>query len=221
MAKKDQKKARRAIALGDTALRVVKDVEAIQVMPGFSVTVNGLLVDGHPDFAACERMGKVLPTFEKASQFAVGDYLLYIEDALGERAAQIVDAENGWSLKTCENYKWLAARVAMDVRRMDRLGIRHHQLVAKLGPQQQVKWLTKAAADDEAQPWTVKRLKDAMAAGEDLPITGYWVLVLANDLADQEALMASLETQGRTCKATVRRGRKKDEPKAELAGAPA
>ncbi len=199
---------RRAIVLGQTALGAVADsTVAVPITEGFSVSVNGMVVRGRPTFEQCETFGLVLRTTERGIQFAIGDYLNFIDDHLGERASQIVDYTEGWSEKTCSVYSWLAKRIAPERRRMDRLGIRHHLLVAALTPTQQERWLTKAAADSEDAPWTVKRLQDAMKEGEDLPPTGFWVLALANDEADQSALMATLEGQGRTCKAVLRRTR--------------
>jgi len=201
---------RRAMALGETAMTVLPaNVGSVPLARGFAATVNGLDITGNPSLAQCERVGVTLRVVERGGQFALGDFANYIEERFGEEASQIIDAESGWSLKTINVYRWLSTRIAKERRRMDRLGIRHHMLVAALTPTQQTKWLTQAAADDDERPWTVKRLADALTNDEDLPPSALWVLVAASSEADQASLMAALEAQGRTVKALQRRGSKK------------
>lgn len=202
---KAQKQQRRGIVLGETALRVGNPQEQIQLVDGFGVTVNGLVRHGNPSYEECVVAASMLKTTERAIQFAIGDFLNYLDEHMGERAHQIIDYSEGWSEKTCAVYSWLAKRIDPERRRMDRLTIRHHLLVAALTPTQQTRWLTEAAADDQETPWTVARLKAAIEANEDQPPLGWWVLVLATDEADQTALMTTLEGQNRTCKAVMRR----------------
>lgn len=199
----------RAFALGSTALGVTKSIDEVQVAKGFAITINGLVVDGHPAFPQWQKTIRDLRVSEKGAQFALGDAINFGEEAYGEKASQELDPENGWSLKTIQNYSWLARRIAPDVRRMDRLGVRHHQLVATLAPTKQRSWLHKAAADDEEKPWTVARLKKALDEGEDLPVTGYFVIVTCPTGQAQSELMDRLEAEGLSCKATERRSKKK------------
>lgn len=199
---------RRAIVLGNTALGVTTTVETVPIVKGFGATVNGLVVDGSPSQDAWTKTGRKLRVFEKGSQLTIGDWANYGEDRYGEAASQEIDPDNGWSIKTLSNYQWCARRIAQDIRRMDRLGIRHHQLVAPLTPAKQRLWLTRAAADEDEQPWTVGRLKKAMEEGEDLPVEKWYVLVQCPDGARQASLMDDLEAQGLSCKAVTRRARK-------------
>lgn len=203
----------RGIMLGSTALSVLGPTAAsspVQISKGFRATVNGLVLEGQPSYDQALVAGTALRVFERSAPFALGDFVLYVEDKFGAAASQILDAENGWSLKTIAAYSWLAKKVPLARRRMDRLGVRHHMLVAVLTAKQQEYWLTKAAADDEEEPWTVKRLKDAIEDGGDVLPTAWWVLVEAKNEDDQRALMETLEKQGRSVKATSRRGKKKD-----------
>lgn len=209
---KKQATPRRAISLGMTAMSVLSaasEVEAVPIARGFKASVNGLLVDGEPTFHQCEKVGLTLRVFERGAPFALGDFVNYVETRFGEAAAQIIDSESGWSEKTVAVYRWMSGRIAQEDRRMDRLGIRHHLLVAALTPAQQRKWLAQAAADDQDGPWTVSRLAAAIQANDDVSPSALWVLVLATSQADQSALMASLESQGRTVKALVRHGKPK------------
>jgi len=204
----DVKAPRRGIALGQTALTTVEEIAAVAIADGFSVTVNGLIVHGKPSMKKCEHVGTTLRVAERSIQFAIGDWLNYVEGRFGEAASQLVDYSEGWSEKTCTVYRWLASRIAPDDRRMDRLTIRHHLTVAVFAPAIQRKWLTAAADDEAPEPWTVKRLIDAIKAGEDAPPMAWWLVVSCTNADDQIALQTMMEAQGRTCKPSVRRGRK-------------
>lgn len=198
---------RRAIALGSTAMSTARQIEQISVgVEGFSATVNGLIVVGDPPMAAWEEIGKRLRVLERGAQFALGDFLNQVEDRFSEEASQIVDASE-WSEKTCSSYRWLAKSVAAERRRMDRLGVAHHLEVAALSPAQQTKWLTKAADDENALPWTVARLRQEMKAGGEVKPTAWWVLVRCDNEKAQRKFMDQMEKQGRVCKAVVRRER--------------
>lgn len=197
---------RRAIAVGATAMSMVKQVEEVVVAEGFKATVNGLIVNGEPSFEQFEEAGKRLRVYERCSQFALGDYLNQVEDRFAEEASQIIDASE-WSEKTCSSYRWLSKSVTIERRRMDRLGVAHHLEVAALSPALQSKWLTKAADDENALPWTVARMRQEMKAGGQVKPTAWWVLVRCDNEGDQKKFMAQMEKAGRVCKATVRRER--------------
>lgn len=203
---KTAKAPRRSIALGATAMSTTKHVESVTVGDGFSASVNGLIVTGEPAFDAWPDVGKRLRILERGGQFAIGDYLNAVEDRFGEEASQIVDASD-WSIKTCSVYRWLAQSIAIDVRRMDRLGVAHHLLVAPLAPAKQREWLTKAAADDTDLPWTVAHLRASLQAGEELKATGFWVLVACDSERAQRKFIDQMEKAGRVCKAVTRRER--------------
>jgi hypothetical protein len=180
--------------------------DTVSLVPGFGLSVNGLVVDGAPTIQEALAAGTVLLVAERASQFAIGDFVNYVEDRYGEQGSQIIDEESGWSLKTVQVYAWLAKRVTPDVRRMDKLGIRHHMLVAALSPGKQREWLNRAA-DALEGPWTVARLAKALKENGDSEPTAWWVLVATAGAEDQAALMAALEGQGRNVKAVTKRGR--------------
>ncbi len=207
-----KKEPRRGIQLGATAMGLpTSPSETVPVGRGFKAGVNGLDVEGSPTFEAWAETGKMLRVVERGAQFAIGDFLNYGEDRFSERASQVIDASEGWSEKTCSVYRWLASRITKANRRMDRLSVAHHLLVAALTPAKQKHWLTKAAATGEDLPWTVARLRAAMRDGEDLPQTAWWCLVLCESEGDQTTFQQAMEAQGRTCKAVMRRVRKKKE----------
>lgn len=200
------KEPKRAIAVGRTAIDTCQTIVAVEVGPGFRATVNGLDIDGTPDFPAWETAIRNLPVVEKGSPFAIGDAIRYGEARFGERAAQAYGPEQGWSEKTVGVYTWLSERIPSENRRMDRLGIRHHMLVAKLTSAKQRLWLTRAAADGEEKSWTVARLRKAIEEGQDVPPSVWYVLVgpLASGQI-QSDLMDRLEAEKLPVKAIERR----------------
>ena len=205
---REKKPTRRAIALGDTALDLVSNQSGpLPLAPGFALTPNGLHIDGEPSFEQCADIGTLLPVAERCIQFALGDYINYMEARWGEAASQVIDYTSGWSEKTCAIYAWLAKRITPDRRRMDRLTIRHHLLVAALAPSLQTRWLTRAAADGEDRPWTVQRLQTALKASDDVTEETFWVMVAATSEEDQVMLQEAMQAEGRSCKALVRRKR--------------
>lgn len=209
MPRTTKKQPKRAIVLGDTALSQLAPTETVAIADGFAVSVNGLEIDGRPPFEAWAEAGRVLRIAERSAPFALGDFLLQVEAALGERASQIVDYGDGWSEATCANYRWIASRIPPVARRMDRLGIRHHQLVAALPIAKQREWLAKAANED-GEPWTVNRLKKALERGEDLPVSGWYVLVKTAGERAQAQLVVELEAKGYECKPVQRRKQRRE-----------
>lgn len=200
---------RRAIALGG---RSVLDSDTVERVPlgveGFEVTLNGLVVKGRQGFERCAKAGAALRVKAHASPFAIGDFILYVEQHLGEAASQIIDYSEGWNEKTCKVYRWVAERVAPERRRMDRLTYKHHEIVAKLSPAQQQRWLRQAANDGEEKAWTTGQLRAAMQAGGEVVEESWWVLVRCESAADQEKFMDSMTSSNRSCKAVVRRAKK-------------
>lgn len=204
--------AERSITLGQNAVEVLPPdtAEPVELAEGFTLTVNGMEITGRPPFNRWDRVGRQLCATERGIQFGLGDYLNALEAEFGDDYYQIVDYSSGWSQKTCEVYRWLAARIPRERRRMDKLGIRHHLMVAAMSPEKQEEWLSKAAENEEGA-WTVARMRKALENGADAPVTAWWVLVPAESAEDQLALQTRIEREiGRTCKAVERRGKKKD-----------
>lgn len=204
------KEPRRVVIVGETALTEMPAAETVTLAKGFEASVNGLIVKGKPGIDLWSEVGRTLRVLERSAQFAIGDFLIRIEEQLGEEASQVVDYSEGWKEKTCDNYRWLASRIAPADRRMDRLGVRHHQLVARLASSRQRYWLTQAAADSDEHPWTVARLRAALKSGEDIPPSALVVIVTVKDEEQQQTLMSRLISEGYNCKPGQRRERKAD-----------
>lgn len=209
----EKKKPRRAISIGDTAMAMALEPgERVELADGFDVEVNGLHVVGQPLFEDWERGLKRLRIYERGAQFAVGDALLYGEDRYGEQAAQVIDPSLGWSQDTLSVYRWVSKSIPLEVRRMDRIGIAHHILVARadLSATKKKYWLDRAAADQEEQPWTVARLRDALKAGEDVPPSAFVVIVYCDTEDKRDKLRDKLEKDGYETKSGERRKAKKE-----------
>jgi hypothetical protein len=205
---KTEKPQRRAIALGQTAMATIVEPETgVDIAKGFRLTVNGLHIGGQPSFAASCSVLETLRVAERASGFAIGDGVLYLEKRFGEQAAQYIDSEN-FNEGTLKTYRWLAESIPIGRRRMDRLGIRHHLAVAGLPPAKQSEWLNKAA-DSEDDPWTVQRFEQALKDGGDAPVTGWWLVVAAESQEDLVRLQTELENKGRVCKPALKRRKRK------------
>jgi len=210
---KKDKEPRRAIALGDTAMATIVSPDvSTQLSRGFKITVNGIMPQGQPSFAESAAAGEILRVAQRADGFAIGGWANYMEQRFGEEASQAIDAESGWNLKTLSVYRWLDKQVALPRRRMDRLTIKHHLIVASLTPTKQKEWLDRAANDSDplSEPWTCAQLAKALADGEaSLGDLAHWVIVLARSEADAQGLLATFTEQGRTAKLKIGRGGRK------------
>lgn len=183
-------------------------LQSVALGQHFQITPQGLAVNGAPSFDAFEALGETLRTLEKSIQFAVGDFFREVEARFGERASQLLDA-TAWSEQTIRTYRWTAKNVAPQTRRMDVLTYSHHQVVAKLAPAAQKRWLDRAAEGEERQgvqePWTVSHLQKAIKAGADPVITAWYVVTGCDTEAKRDELQKELERRGFQCKATERR----------------
>lgn len=171
----------------------------------FEITPTGLIVHGKPSFDLCEQLGGILRTLEKGIQFAIGDYCRYVEGRFGERASQLIDA-TGWAYETVRSYTWTAEKVSPDVRRLDTLSFTHHQAVARLNPREQKKWLAEASAGDEGKPWSVARLKQAIKADADPPITEWVIVARFKSEAKRKEALSWLSGFGAVCSTSEKRG---------------
>jgi hypothetical protein len=172
--------------------------------PAFQITRTGLRVNGAPSFDEAAEFGRQLATLEHAVQFTIGAFCEYLDERFGEQASQIIDEGYGWNLESIKVYRWVHSHVPEENRRAD-LSFKHHQLVAKLSPAQQKRWLTRAAEGADGVRWSTSQLSSALRDGSDAPVTSVWLLVLCRDRKDRDDLQAELEGKGRTTKAQDRR----------------
>lgn len=178
----------------------------------FKITPSGLTVDGNPTFDTCAVMWEALRTLEHSLQFAIGDYINYLEQRWGEKSAQIIDA-TGLTLSSIKVYSWVARQVPADNRYMDRgLTYTHHQVVAGMNSHEQKTWLRQACGNG-GEPWPVSRLRAAINNGSDIAPSGWYVVVACDSEAQQQELVKKLEREGLNCRTAEKRKKKR-----ELAG---
>ncbi len=170
----------------------------------FEFSPSGMKVIGKPDIEEWAAALHIVSVLERGLAFCVGDMLEYGEAKFGELAAQYIDARH-WSAETIRNYRWVAKSVPLQNRMIDRgLSVAHHQIVAGLPVPEQRKWLRKALTED-AEPWTVARLRSALREGGDVVPTAWYAVVQCDSEDTRDGLMKRLESEGFRCKATERR----------------
>lgn len=195
--------------MNEIALRS-EDARVLDLRENFRMTSVGLDIIGRPDFDECAWVGKRLPVVEDKWPFALGDFILYVEMTFGEKAAQIIDAGDGWKESTCKVYRWICSRIAPKDRHGD-LTFKHHMKVAALAPAEQRRWLAEASAGD----WTVARLEAAIKEGNDAPIIGWALVVKCESVERRDVAVTLLESKGFIVKVNERRGRVPKKKKAK------
>lgn len=97
---------------------------------------------------------------ERSHQWHLGDLLNFGEAKFGDKYHQVIN-DFGVDGQTIANWKWVANKVPPNVRRKD-LTFQHHMNVAKLEPEDQAKWLEKAAKGEWPAGELRSRLKIAL-----------------------------------------------------------
>jgi hypothetical protein len=171
----------------------------------FQFTSQGLVVTGDPSFEDWAQAMHTVAVIERGLAFLVGDLIRFGEDKFGELAAQVIDARS-WKPETVRAYTWLAEKVPMENRMLDRgLTVKHHLAVAKLPEPEQRKWLQRALNNGEEQ-WTTARLQAAIKNGADEEATRFYVLVECTTQKRRDELQKQLELDGHICKSVDKRG---------------
>ena len=111
---------------------------------GVEFLPRGLMFYTPLSFEEWARLGETLLTMEAAIQFWIGDWLLFGEEAFGERASQFYEAR---AYQTLANYAWVARRIPVS-RRRETVSWSVHAEIAACEPQEQEKWLNRAETED-------------------------------------------------------------------------
>ena len=135
-------------------LIVAKDPRNITIGK-FSLTSTGLVVDGAPEIDEWKSAGLFLQRVESASQWWIGDWLVYGEGRgewgeMYDQAISMFDCE----YDTIRQYRFVAESVQFGTR-VTNLSWAHHREVAGLSESKQRKWLRKAVENH----WSVRELK--------------------------------------------------------------
>jgi hypothetical protein len=172
----------------------------------FTLSASGLQWQGVPTIEEWAEVGHVLAVMDRGLAFLIGDWIRFGEAAYGEMAAQVIDART-WRPETVRNYVWLAEKVPVQNRMLDRgLTVSHHQAVAALTSAKQHTWLRRAQDGHDGAVWPVSRLKAAIREGEDLPETAWRILITCASRPKRDTLLKKLELDGHQCKALDSRG---------------
>lgn len=150
-AKTPQPKAKRKIPSQSST-------ENNQLVLSFPGTISPMALMLHPAMAISvwSNVGIQLRKVKEFIQFAIGDWLNHGEAHYGEMYSQAA-TETGLPEETLMILKHVASRVAPEDR-VSSLTWSHHREVAKFPPEEQTKWLKKAAE----KAWSVRELKDAI-----------------------------------------------------------
>lgn len=110
-------------------------------------------------------IGAQLAKIEKGLQWALGDWWAYGFHQYGERKAIAKAKCIPYEFGSLMNLGYVARRVATSLRN-EALSFNHHYAVAKLEPEDQTKWLDRAARSK----WSVKTLRQQMCEREQIDL---------------------------------------------------
>ncbi len=146
--------------MSDNGLAILADLER-----GGSLTAAGLQINVEMPYDQYESLLVFLSSVHRRSAWALGDALLYGESLYGERYAQAASL-TGFSEQYLQNLVSICRRVPRQ-RRQPMLSMGHHDVVARMEPQDQTEWLERAVAER----WTRQDLRARVdeAAGKALP----------------------------------------------------
>jgi len=123
-----------------------------QPLPGLITSVSYILPFETP-YEEWEAIGQRLQQMNGAMKWWLGDWLLYGEQRYGQMYAQAL-LETGLAYQTLANIASVCGRIEIS-RRREKLSFSHHEVVAKLPPDEQSRWLFRTEEED----WTVSQLR--------------------------------------------------------------
>jgi hypothetical protein len=130
---------------------------ALNLPHGTMLYPTALEIPPDLDLDAWEAIGEHLAKIEKGLQWALGDWWVYGEHEYGERKAVAKAKGIPYEFGSLMNLGYVARRVTTSLRN-EALSFNHHTAVAPLEPEDQKKWLPKAARGK----WSVKVLRRHM-----------------------------------------------------------
>lgn len=119
-----------------TLALAVRELRNAELEPTTLNLPDGLAFDRY------EQIGIALGTLHRASQWWLGDWIIYGEATYGEKYAQAMES-TGLNKDTLRHYVWVCSRVAPS-RRVEGLHFTTHAKVAALTPKEQRRWLALA-----------------------------------------------------------------------------
>ncbi len=132
----------------------------VQLEQAGALTPTGLtLTDPNLPASQAEAIGMLLGRMHMSVRFAIGDWLLFIEQVYPTRWSQMAEVLN-MSERTCSDYMRVSQQVPRS-RRRPKLDWSQHRAVAALPPPEQKEWLKKA----EDEQMSHHALRDALRNG--------------------------------------------------------
>jgi hypothetical protein len=113
----------------------------------YEITRTGLTILYQPSFEQWEQTGYEWATVLSSIPFIIGDYMLYGEQAFGERASNVMELFGLENIGTVSNYKSVCKRVPPE-NRNPKLSFSHHRAVAHLPSGEQTDALARAEKDE-------------------------------------------------------------------------
>ncbi len=146
---------------------LVPDEKIMIEAEGYRVSALGLQVT-KADLTWNEycAMGEQLQFLEGGIRWYIGDWINYGEFRWGDKYTQAIKA-TGNKLQTLMNWAWVARRVPYHRRRLG-LTFTHHEIVARLEPEEQTRWLDMAVQGD----WNTRELEEAIRQAERAALLG-------------------------------------------------
>jgi hypothetical protein len=131
---------------------------ALQLPSGTEISRTGLILPSDLDLDDWKVVGQVISDVNECTQWWLGDWWHYGDHTYGKRARAVAEGIFGnHTFGTMKTYGWVAGAVERSIR-IDVLSFAHHALVAKYSPEEQTKWLSKAARGK----WSVSHLRQAI-----------------------------------------------------------
>lgn len=131
------------------------------------VTPLGLRFPADMTLAAWENAGRQLAGISNSSMWCLGDWVAYGLDRYTDRYKDAIAAA-GLDYQTLRNYVWVSRRFDRSRRRPD-LSFQHHAEVASLPPDEQDRWLDRAAQRGWSRNQLRQRLRETKSRSKAGP----------------------------------------------------
>jgi len=123
-----------------------------------SIKPDRLTLQANLQYEEWEEIGKYLVNFEKCVKWWIGDWLAYGEMNYGETYKQ-AEKVTGLQYQTLANAKHTSGKIEVS-RRRENLSHAHHQEVAPLSPEKQIRWLDKAEREGLSKSQLRQAIRD-------------------------------------------------------------
>lgn len=156
------------------------------VVSSFSLQKNGAVAIGNPTFEQWSSCLGFVQKSEQAVHFWLGDIINWGSQTFGEKYTQAVEV-TGFDIGTLQNDCYISKAVPIDNRKSE-LSFEHHKIVAKLEPDEQKKWLEKAADENLTVKELRRELSGRTVKEEDKQQSAIDLEVAAKNFCDKNSI---------------------------------